>query len=760
MKAIKVFFIVLLSFMVVACGGGGGGLNSSAPTSSMTLSPGSVDAQSGQPIVFNINGGQGPYSVTSSNNAVIPVPSTTVGYGEFTLSVANTAIDPSNVTVTVTDGQNKTASATVNVTPGKFTVTPGTLSLRSGSTQTFTIHGGTAPYSVYSDKPALVAPYPSLVSTSNRQFSVTPVNVSTSVTGITLTVYDAVGRSANVSMSIDPKVNPIQSVIVAPAISGTTTGTTGTVSIKAGQSGLVTALVAPEFVTSSRPLTMVDISGNFKFISNGVSSDTLSVNADALGVANAIISINAKSPSSFGIVRVIDNGTGSYMDTTFMIAGAALTTVPNTVTLTGNGTVCGGSSSSVFVFGGQAPYHVVSTDTAVATVSPATLADTGLAFTLTGGSKCSNSGTAVIVTDAALNSVQVLVMNVTDNGSGGTGTPLAVWPASATITGLGKTANFTITGGTAPYAVTSNQPGIITVAPSSVASSGGTFTATTVAVGTSSITITDATGAVVSANVTVSNAVGSPVVLSPNSGNVVVGDSISFVITGGTSPYTITSSSTSIATASPASVPASGGSVSVKGVTAGSTPIVVTDSNGTVASFSATVTAAPTGQPLVLSPAVASIAVGMNAVIEVSGGTPPYAVLSSSSGIASVSPSSVATSGGNFTVNGVSAGSITATITDATGAQTTGTYTITTSNPAVLTVTPTAQTITGGGKTVNFVITGGLAPYNLVSSQPSVATVPATSTGNFSATTVNSGVTTIVITDASGAVVNASLTVQ
>lgn len=308
-------------------------------------------------------------------------------------------------------------------------------------------------------------------------------------------------------------------------------------------------------------------------------------------------------------------------------------------------------------------------------------------------------------------------------------TALTVQPASQTINGtVGGTASYTITGGTAPYKVVSNNPSF-PATPSVVAASGGTFSVAVPANTTAksvSYTITDNAGASVTATLTIAGQGSLLVQPSSQTINGNAGGTATVTIFGGNPPYQVFSNNPLYPPA-PSTVDSSGSTFTVS-VPAGSAAATVTytilDSIG--ATTTATVTILATvGPALSVLPGAEAINgfTGGTASYTIFGGSAPYTVISNDPTL----PASL--SGATFTVTvppSTPAKAVTYTVRDNAGATVTATLTIT-AGPA-LTVLPSSQTITGGtATTVTFTIFGGLAPYSVISNDP---TLPGTLDGS------------------------------
>jgi len=141
------------------------------------------------------------------------------------------------------------------------------------------------------------------------------------------------------------------------------------------------------------------------------------------------------------------------------------------------------------------------------------------------------------------------------------------------------------------------------------------------------------------------------------------------------------------------------------------------------------------------------------------GGTPPYTVQSTSTGVATVSPGTVLTNGAGFTATthaNFCPGTATIDIRDATGRviQATlenkeGTHDVTSVTPAFFVTAPATLNV-AVGSTPSYAIGGGTSPYYASSSNIAAATVVL----DGSLLTINgvaSGLATITVVDTAGA---------
>ena len=108
-----------------------------------------------------------------------------------------------------------------------------------------------------------------------------------------------------------------------------------------------------------------------------------------------------------------------------------------------------------------------------------------------------------------------------------------------------------------------------------VSISGTLLTISGVAAGTAQVNVTDQAGNAVLISVTVSPVASVPLGVSPSSASGNVGDTLSFLLSGGTAPYTVTMTNNSIA-----SVTTSGAAFDVLLTNVGTTSATVVDALG------------------------------------------------------------------------------------------------------------------------------------------------------------------------------------
>ena len=126
-QGITLVFAACFAALLGSCGSGAVS-SSSDPTLVFTLSPANVTAYSGVPFTLNISGGGGraPYSVTTSNATLLPLPASSVSDAQFALT-PRTVTAQQSVTISITDQAGKTAASVVSIQPnvvsGDITIT-------------------------------------------------------------------------------------------------------------------------------------------------------------------------------------------------------------------------------------------------------------------------------------------------------------------------------------------------------------------------------------------------------------------------------------------------------------------------------------------------------------------------------------------------------------------------------------------------------------------------------------------------------------
>lgn len=399
-----------------------------------------------------------------------------------------------------------------------------------------------------------------------------------------------------------------------------------------------------------------------------------------------------------------------------------------------------GSASTFNISGGGGGSQFTSYSASSSNPSLAKAAVSGSTLTIT--ALAAGNGN-IIVTDTASNSVTI-GFTVTPGSS-----PIALKvnaPSPLNI-GVNAISQYAIIGGVLPYSVASSN---MSVANATV--TGSTLNLVGISAGSANIAVFDATGtgvtiAVVTGN---GNTPASPLfTTAPAAVGVSINSNASFVVGGGTPPYTVTTGNSSVA-----SVSNSGANFSIQGVSAGATTVVVTDSVGANIKISVGVSPSAATPLQTTSPSAIVMAPSTSSNYMISGGVGPYSVSVSNPSVLSASAS-----GATLTINGLTVGSGTVVVFDSTGTAVQISVSVSNGSTALYSTAPAAVTLIANGAAGNYLVSGGNAPYTAVSSATSVVTASM----NGSALTlagVARGTATVAIHDASGALVSIAVTVN
>ncbi|MGO9611873.1 MAG: Ig-like domain-containing protein [Dissulfurispiraceae bacterium] len=158
------------------------------------------------PATFTVFGGAPGYTVTSSNPALgfngTPGSGTwnvAASGGTFTVNTPSVS-DTSTVTLTITDttGTTVTATLTIVTVSTDFYLLPLSATLPVGGSVTFSIFGGTAPYSIFQSGPYIDIFYDAVL--DPQSFTI----VGDTAGSVTVTVTDNSGRQTNASVTVTP----------------------------------------------------------------------------------------------------------------------------------------------------------------------------------------------------------------------------------------------------------------------------------------------------------------------------------------------------------------------------------------------------------------------------------------------------------------------------------------------------------------------------------------------------------------------------
>ncbi|MEO8506140.1 MAG: hypothetical protein ABI593_00765 [Betaproteobacteria bacterium] len=626
--------------LLAGCGGGSGAPNNPYTPPPpvippLTILPSAISIYPGTPSTLTIAGGVPPYRAFSTDAVVLPV--TTNVSGDTLVLSANAVTELVGVTITIQDAAG-TVSLPVAVTVNPAPLLPSNITIRanpnptcestenalcSGSTGTATVrvtgNGGVGVKGRSVRFDVIQGPF-SIVSTNPAQPLVSTLTVVTDSNG------DAV-----VVLSVPPDT-PTQTGIIRATDLTSGNQITGSFNIlQVTINGAVLSVLPLGSTTINGPDTAHCSSGVSvtNYIYGGTPPYQVGVNfpgAVTLSGVPVLKSGGAFTTTTNGtcfinLTYVITDATGrtipggSYPTVTNQLGTIAPTPPPSTLTVTPGAISknnCVPTNTFQFIgTGGLTPYSAVvtsSTSPTTPSITPQTGFTQGQAVTVS--NLTSPSTTTITVFD---NSTPRQSGTVTIDCSGGPTPP----PASALVVSPGnynfsttpgtcvnQTANFVVTGGTAPYNVffASPRPGAV-IAPSTLPASGQGFAVTGLTDGvlTTNITVADSGTPQLQQVVTITCPTGTPppAPLAVQPGNYTYTNpappapqtacsaaTSNFVVTGGIAPYTATFSVPStVGTITPTTIPTSGSGFSVTGLAAVPVPrvtqVTVRDSSPT-----------------------------------------------------------------------------------------------------------------------------------------------------------------------------------
>lgn len=549
---LRLITALFCAMLVTACGGGGGSPGNTTNSALFTTAPSDLLISPAETKIYSISGGVTPYRVSSSAGSVVAVVEGTQlritggGGGSSTLVVSDNIGATVSIKVTIGAGFDLFTTAGTSVT-----VAVGATSIE------YSISGGSQNYAVSSSNTAIAT-----VGISGNRFVINGVSGGKAI----VTVRDSTGKA----VAIDVIVGSANALY-------TTAGGDISVAVGATQTFLIGGGSTPYTVSSTNPgVATATVSGTTLSIKGNVSGSAIVVVSDGTGTTSKInvtvgatqalfstapnsVTLGLNEAATYTVGGGIQPYTVSSSNTSSVkatISGSALTlaatatvgtaqiiitdaagkvlaiaatvssgpAVPLFTSAPPAITVQPGASPTYSVGGGTAPYTATSSNVSVATTSV-----TGTTLTVNGVA----AGTAnIVIRDAVGGTVTLSVTTASVAGAA-----LGVFPSTAAGR-VGDTLNFTITGGTAPYKVTSNNPAISTIGGSPVATSGGSFTAALINAGTTTFSIIDAGGQTQAVTVTIAQT--SPLLrLSPSAITIDEKSNVSIPLNvfGGTAPY-------------------------------------------------------------------------------------------------------------------------------------------------------------------------------------------------------------------------------
>lgn len=224
MRILSYLTVFIFSLFLAACGGGGGspGVGTGSNSTFKVVAPASMIQQVGLLQKFAVSGGVKPYSVVSNDPAVA------TGWigGDDVLYVGTVVAGTATITVSDASGSRYSILVTSGSSTPLYTTAASSLTITPGVAyaQTYTIGGGTRPYTATSSFPSAVT-----VTVNGNQMTITGVQISAA--GSVITIRDAAGATlppisvtpGTVPLAVNPKdVKLVVGTIMRSVITGGT----------------------------------------------------------------------------------------------------------------------------------------------------------------------------------------------------------------------------------------------------------------------------------------------------------------------------------------------------------------------------------------------------------------------------------------------------------------------------------------------------------------------------------------------------------
>jgi hypothetical protein len=459
-----------------------------------------------------------------------------------------------------------------------------------------------------------------------------------------------------------------------------------------------------DLYTTAPSAVTVAVGSSSAIYSIGGGSQIYSVSSDNSNVAtvgqsgNTFV-ITGKTGGRAVVVVKDTGGKEIKIDVVVGTSNTIFSTAASTISLAVN------TTNTYKVGGGTTIYSVGSSNTSVATA-----VITGNDLIITG---VSNGSATVIVRDNTTGSLSIDVTVGT-----ATAIPLFTSAPSDIVVQPGTTPVYLVSGGKAPYLASSSNNSVMnaTISGSSLSLSG-------LIVGSAKILVTDALGATVTINAVVGTGAVLPLfTTAPGAVTLAIGDTASYTINGGSTPYVVSSGNPNVAT----TVLVGTTGFSITGAKVGNAAILVTDSKGATVTVNASITATAS-TPIDILPGDATGSVGDTLTFKVSGGSPSFNITNNNSSIATVTPTSVDV-GGTFTAKLLNVGSTEVTVVDAQGQFKKIKITANAAS-SLLRLSPSVLNIgEDSTNTISLSIYGGTAPYRAFTSDLVMSSVSVTGT--------------------------------
>jgi hypothetical protein len=551
-----------------------------------TTAPTSLTLAAGSAVSYPISGGVAPYTVVTDSLGLVSA--------SINQSILNfSAISAGTVAVVVSDSMGTKLTYTVIVPQpaALFTTAQSSITLASGLVSTYSVSGGSPPYRVTSNNTDVVM---ATVSGSNGQF----LDIKAVATGAaTVQVADAKGANLTISVTVPA---PASLFTTAPAALTLVPGASSEYLITGGM---------PPYVANSSNATVVSATASGSKLTLGAlaggSAPVLITDAKGASITVTVtvstIPLTSTSPSAVTIAAnsvtnlySISGGTPPYSarSSDESVATASVPLGTTGLVITG---LSGGAATVVVTDSKGAVLNIAVTvpaPNALYSTAPASITmaiGASGSYTIAGGTapySVSSSDAGAVRASVAGNSLSILAasggtstVKITDNKGGtislsvtvGSSTALFVNSPAVLALGVGSTASYQITGGTAPYTVTAGDG---RVAIGSV--NGATLSVSAAKNGATTLFVFDSAGASKTISVNVGDSTSAAVTVNaPSPLAMAGGTTASYLISGGTAPYNVSSSDGRIASALVSST-----TLTINAIKSGTVTLFLFDANG------------------------------------------------------------------------------------------------------------------------------------------------------------------------------------
>jgi hypothetical protein len=801
MRFLSYLVTLLFASLMAACGGGGGSPGTIVGPEALAVNaPAALTQLVGTAQSFAITGGQAPFTALSNNELVARA-----GVTGGTLTIFTAGVGTATIVVRDAFGATVNVPLTSAVAQPLSTTAGSAITIEMGATQSFRIVGGAPGYTATSGNTNIAA-----ASALGSTLTITGIKPGST----TVLVRDGVGTTVNIAVTVTT-VGNLALFTTAPTSLTVPIGGTSVFSVGGG--------LAPFAVSSSNPgvatVTLIDSTLTIQGIRNGTASINI---RDSLGTALPAIAVTVPAPDALfsSASSAVTIGIGSHADFTVggglgaklvsssNVAVAIGTLDSSGTTLTITGVSAGTANIQIRDTFGTAPLIIAVTVPSTAATPLFTTAPAGLTiainssptFTIGGGTPGSagytvTSSNTAVATGTISGSTTLIITGISAGNAtlvvrdsvGATvnvpvivaGSSVALFtsaPSPVTVP-LNTTSTFSVGGGTGVgYTAVSSNPGVATASLSGTVS-GSNLLVHGVSPGSAIILITDSGGHTVSLTVNVPNVSSSPLFTTAPSAGVTlqVGSPITYIVSGGTSPYFVTSDNTTVANVSPATATST---YTITPVTVGTANVQIRDAANAVLTVPVTVIpATSTAVPLTsTAPSTVTIAAGTTQTYTVSGGTGTYTITNTNPfDVGATITGAGPTPGGTLTLSGLIVGSPGSTITIRDAAGTPLVITVNVIVPgSTLQLLPGSLTVSE--RTVSFTVTpidlsvfGGSGSYTAFTSNlnlTSVSIVPGPTTklriaggtsGNECVT--GNAIVTVTVVDSLGAIATSTLNI-